>query len=157
MKERVTVIIGAGANLDYSKELSTWNITQEILSGSLVEDEYNVRPFLSFVYEDLKKSHPSCPESVNFETIYQYINDVYTTVCSKKRVPGYVLPDYPGLTKHFLEIVLEFIVNNIFEKIKVAWSDIIPLEGSELLDVQKAFFSIIRENFNLDVFTLNYD
>ena len=98
LKKRITVLFGAGVNLDFFPELSTIGITETIMSNK----NPNMYPFdtgeivelLKTVRSIIGKERGIDYNDVDFEDLYQYINDVYTETSPEvNKIPHYKIPE----------------------------------------------------------------
>ena len=100
------------------------------------------------------------PEKANFETIYHYINDLYTaTDPNFVRIPTYAIPDYPELSHELCGKALYYILNGVLDIMKKVWASYYWCNGNRpnLEHIFDSFFNSLKERGILDVFTLNYD
>lgn len=161
----ITILLGAGSSLDVYPELSTEAITNAILEGEIHENyEFDVsvmRQFIKTMIESMKEY--GC-ESINFETIFQFILDVYTTVSQKeKRIPPFEIPKLKQysekrkeeLCKEAMYFILSQIRNHIRYIIpgRMGWKK----DGATPNDTYTNLFNMLRKEHILNIFTLNYD
>lgn len=154
---RVVFIIGAGASIDISNELSTVNITNRILDGvekEAILTDYVV-PLVKKIYVHLNENRKEIP---NFEDLYQYLLDMRTqyTEDITKHLPEYKLPAFDEIKEgeevEIIDTTIWYVINTVFKTIfnnrpnkwNEKWRDTI--------------FKKFKETFgHVDIFTLNYD
>ena len=165
LKKRITVLFGAGVNLDFFPELSTIGITETIMSNK----NPNMYPFdtgeivelLKTVRSIIGKERGIDYNDVDFEDLYQYINDVYTETSPEvNKIPHYKIPEElekedPTLFFKALIYILNEIQHLLFCLRPQIW--LMEINGKKINELQKRFFDNLGKQYHVDLFTLNYD
>lgn len=166
-RERLTILVGAGAVIDASKDcdklVDTNSITEDILNDS---SNKNVHELLNTIYDDLFKHYKRYNQRPNFEDLFHALEVLKSIFTIENAAPEYI-PMY----KFFMSVKDKYQkfdpykLNPIEHSISAAQSCIIKIiqdciesySNKSPVVWYRYFFKKLLENYNLDIFSLNYD
>lgn len=171
-KKRLTILIGAGAVMDASKDCGKEISTKSITEDSFTKIKYDAaKELLSLIREDLVSDYSRYNKTPNFEDLFhalEILDSAYTIDSGA--------PEFKPMYKYLMDIKEKFkkydpylkgkLLNNEFGlAVSFAQSAIIEsiqesvesYSDSQIPNWYETFFRNLKEHYNLDIFTLNYD
>lgn len=165
MKERLTIIIGAGAVIDASG-VSTNSITQQLLVSDKIRT--SSRTLYSNIHSDLLELNAKWDIYVpNFEDIFHGL-EILSSMFTKDNAA----PEYKTIYKIFTNLKEKYDQYNPYKndnkndiKLSLAIEDLLAnltntiksYSDKEVAKWYKEFFMELNKKFSLDIFNLNYD
>lgn len=164
-KKRLTIIIGAGAVTELSG-VSCQSITNELLTSSDIKEE--VKELFNKIHKSLNESNNKWDDyNPNFEDIFHSLE-----ILSSLFVDNNAAPEFKTIYKIFTNIKNDYMQYNPYnhsssykltlsfafdELLNVIIKQIKTYSDKEVEGWYRDFFIKLSENYNLNIFTLNYD
>lgn len=173
LRERLTILVGAGAVIDASKDcnklIDTNSITEEVLKDN---SNKNAHELLNTIYGDLSEHYTRYEQKPNFEDLFHALEVLKSIFTIENAAPKYT-PMY----KFFMNVKEEYQKFNLYKsispvKLNPIGSSISVAQSCIIKIIQKSiesysnkppvawyrdFFKKLADNYNLDIFSLNYD
>jgi len=165
-KERLTILLGAGAVVEISK-VSTNSITTELLSSNKIRT--SSKTLFSKIYSDLLINNQKWDNyTPNFEDIFHGLEILEGLFTQDKAAP-----EFKPIYKYFTTInddYQQFDPYKIYPPkmditLSLAFSDLLKIitdsiesySNLQVTDWYQDFFLNLSKHYNLDIFNLNYD
>ena len=161
MENRLSILLGAGANLDIASELSESypripDISTRGLTNTVLSYKHNVihlrERIPSFIESCKNYLETRCDTNPNFERIFQLILELYETQIKTNSVLNHLVPDeFSETDADLCSTSLYYILNSVFKELVSVYKYPVPEWPTAFLKRMAGQFDFV------DLFTTNYD
>lgn len=167
-KNKLTILIGAGAVIDASSELGEKITTEKITTDTLNNEyKYNDKTVLKLLNDInnhlLKHTNARYNYTPNFEDLFHSLEILKSLLLDEDVAPEFkpfakiftnLNETYKNLQNNKGRILVSKSISHI---INIIQKNIETYSNKEPVDWYKSFFKNLSKQYNLNIFTLNYD